>query len=99
MLSPMKKLLAIIVLGLFLTGCVAIGNQNLEIENKINEPKVIAVNVNSGGPWMRTIERGLKKAGFKVLRSSSVNEAIEVSGAANYMFYTNYRCEKVSNKF
>ena len=35
MLSPMKKLLAIIVLGLFLTGCVAIGNQNLEIENKI----------------------------------------------------------------
>jgi hypothetical protein len=80
MLSPMKKLLAIIVLGLFLTGCVAIGNQNLEIENKINEPKVIAVNVNSGGPWMRKIERGLKKAGFKVLRSSSVNEAIEVSG-------------------
>ena len=29
---------------------------------------------------MRKIERGLKKAGFKVLRSSSVNEAIEVSG-------------------
>ena len=76
----MKKLLGILVLGLLLTGCVAVGNQTLEIENKITDPKVIAVNVNKGGPWMREVERRLKKAGFKVLRSSSVNEAIEVSG-------------------
>ena len=76
----MKKLLSIIVLGSFLTGCVAVGNQTLEIENKISDPKVVAVNVNTGGPWMREIERRLKKAGFKVLRSGSVNEAIEVSG-------------------
>lgn len=62
------------------SGCVAVGNQTLEIENKITEPKIIAVNVNSGGPWMREIERRLKKQGFKVLRASSVNEAIEVSG-------------------
>ena len=76
----MKKFLSIIVLGSFLTGCVAVGNKTLEIENKISDPKVIAVNVNTGGPWMREIERRLKKAGFKVLRSGSVNEAIEVSG-------------------
>ena len=76
----MQKLLGIIIIGLFLTGCVAVGNQTLEIENKITDPKVIALNVNRGGPWMREIERRLKKAGFKVLRSSSVNEAIEVSG-------------------
>ena len=80
MVCLMKKLLSIIVLGSFLTGCVAVGNQTLEIENKISDPKVIAVNVNTGGPWMREIERRLKKAGFKVLRSGSVNEAIEVSG-------------------
>ena len=76
----MKKLLGIVVLGLILTGCVAVGNQTLEIENKITDPKIIAVNVNSGGPWMREIERRLKKQGFKVLRAASVNEAIEVSG-------------------
>jgi len=68
------------VLGLLLTGCVAIGNQTLEIENKISDPKVIAVNVNNGGSWMREIERRLKKSAFKVLRATSVNEAIEVSG-------------------
>ena len=79
----MKKLLSIIVLGSFLTGCVAVGNQTLEIENKISDPKVVAVNVNTGGPWMREIERRLKKTGFKVLRSGSVNEAIEVSGKKN----------------
>jgi hypothetical protein len=79
-LIKMKKLLAIIVLGLLLVGCVAIGNKTLEIENKISDPKIIALNVNSGGPWMREIERRLKKSGFKVLRASSVNEAIEVSG-------------------
>ena len=80
MVCQRKKLLSIIVLGSFLTGCVAVGNQTLEIENKISDPKVVAVNVNTGGPWMREIERRLKKAGFKVLRSGSVNEAIEVSG-------------------
>ena len=76
----MKKILSVIIIGSFLTGCVAVGNQTLEIENKISDPKVVAVNVNTGGPWMREIERRLKKAGFKVLRSGSVNEAIEVSG-------------------
>ena len=76
----MKKAIAIIVLGLWLGGCVAVGNQTLEIENKISDPKIIAVNVNSGGPWMREIERRLKKEGFKVLRAASINEAIEVSG-------------------
>ena len=80
MVCPMKKLLSIIVLGSFLTGCVAVGNQTLEIENKISDPKVVAVNVNTGGPWMREIERRLKKQGFKVLRAASVNEAIVVSG-------------------
>ena len=30
MVCPMKKLLSIIVLGSFLTGCVAVGNQTLE---------------------------------------------------------------------
>ncbi len=49
------------VLGLFLSGCVAVGNQTLVIENKISDPKIIAVNVNSGGPWMREIERRLEK--------------------------------------
>ena len=63
-----------------LSGCVAVGNQTLEVENKISQSKVIAVNVNTGGPWMREIERRLKKQGFKVLRAASVNEAIEVSG-------------------
>jgi hypothetical protein len=76
----MKKLFSIICLGLLLTSCVAIGNQTLEIENKITDSKILAVNVNSGGPWMREIERRLQKAGFTVLRSGSVNEAIEVSG-------------------
>ena len=52
----------------------------LEVENKITQEKVIALNANSGGPWMREIERRLKKQGFRVLRAASVNEAIEVSG-------------------
>jgi len=80
----MKKLinnsLNIIILGLLLTGCVAVGNLTLEVDNKISDPKVIAVNVTKGGPWMREIERRLKKSGFRVLRASSTNEAIEVSG-------------------
>ena len=76
----MKKLLGILVLGLLVASCVAIEDQTLEIKNKITEPKIIALNVNSGGPWMREIERRLKKEGFKVLRAASVNEAIEVSG-------------------
>ena len=76
----MKKIFKIIVLGLLLFGCVAVGNQTLEVENKITQEKVIALNANSGGPWMREIERRLKKQGFRVLRAASVNEAIEVSG-------------------
>ena len=76
----MSKILKILIFSFILTGCVAVGNQTLEVENKISQAKVIAVNVNTGGPWMREIERRLKKAGFKVLRSGSVNEAIEVSG-------------------
>ena len=76
----MFKIFQIILLGLFLTGCVAVGNQTLEVEEKISEQKVVAVNINSGGPWMREIEKRLKKAGFRVLRASSVNDAIEVSG-------------------
>ena len=74
------KFFYLFFLMIIVSGCVAVGNQTLEIENKITEPKIIAVNVNSGGPWMREIERRLKKQGFKVLRASSVNEAIEVSG-------------------
>ena len=76
----MLKIFQIILLGLFLSGCVAVGNQTLEVEEKISEEKVIAVNINTGGPWMREIEKRLKKAGFRVLRASSVNDAIEVSG-------------------
>ena len=63
----MKKILGVIVLGLLLTGCVAVGKQTLEVDNKISDPKVIAVNVNNGGPWMREVERRLKQSGFKVL--------------------------------
>tara|TARA_Y100000389_G_C17175930_1_gene371512 strand:- start:83 stop:565 length:483 start_codon:yes stop_codon:yes gene_type:complete len=76
----MSKIFKILILSFILTGCVAVGNQTLEVENKISQAKVIAVNVNTGGPWMREIERRLKKEGFKVLRAASVNEAIEVSG-------------------
>ena len=76
----MKKILKILVLGLLLTGCVAVGKQTLEVDNKISDPKVIAVNVTNGGPWMREVERRLKQSGFKVLRAASTNEAIEVSG-------------------
>ena len=76
----MLKILKLLIFSFILTGCVAVGNQTLEVENKISQAKVIAVNVNTGGPWMREIERRLKKQGFKVLRAASVNEAIEVSG-------------------
>jgi hypothetical protein len=76
----MSKIFKILILSFILTGCVAVGNQTLEVENKISQAKVIAVNVNTGGPWMREIERRLKKEGFKVLRAASINEAIEVSG-------------------
>ena len=76
----MKKLLGVLVLGLLVASCVAIEDQTLEIKNKITEPKIIALNVNSGGPWMREIERRLQRSGFQVLRAASVNEAIEVSG-------------------
>ena len=75
-----------IILIIIVSGCVAVGNQTLEVEEKIKAPKVVAVNINSGGPWMREIERRLKKEGFQVLRAASVNEAIEVSGKK----YINY---------
>ena len=55
----MLKIFQIILLGLFLSGCVAVGNQTLEVEEKISEQKVVAVNINSGGPWMREIEKRL----------------------------------------
>ena len=74
------KLFYLFFLMIIVSGCVAVGNQTLEVEEKIKAPKVVAVNINSGGPWMREIERRLKKEGFKVLRAASVNEAIEVSG-------------------
>ena len=74
------KLFYLFFLIIIVSGCVAVGNQTLEVEEKIKAPKVVAVNINSGGPWMREIERRLKKEGFKVLRAASVNEAIEVSG-------------------
>ena len=76
----MKKLLGILVLGIILTSCVAVGNVTLEVEEKIDAPKIIALNVNDGGPWMREIEGRLKKIGFKVLRAAGTNEAIEVEG-------------------
>ena len=76
----MKKFLAILVLGLLVTSCVATGTQTLSVDEKINAPKIIALNVTGGGPWMREIEKRLKKSGFKVLRAASVNEAIEVEG-------------------
>ena len=76
----MKKFLGILVLGLLVTSCVATGTQTLSVDEKINAPKIIALNVTGGGPWMREIEKRLKKSGFKVLRAASVNEAIEVEG-------------------
>ena len=54
--KSMKKLLGILVLGIILTSCVAVGNVTLEVEEKIDAPKIIALNVNDGGPWMREIE-------------------------------------------
>ena len=76
----MKKLLGILVLGLFISSCVATGKQTLSVDEKISAPKTIALNVYDGGPWMREIEKRLKQAGFTVLRSESINEAIEVEG-------------------
>jgi len=76
----MLKNFRILALGLILTSCVAVGNVTLEVEDKIDAPKIIAVNVTDGGPWMREIEVRLKKEGFKVLRAAGVNEAIEVDG-------------------
>ena len=76
----MLKNLRILALGLILTSCVAVGNVTLEVEDKIDAPKIIALNVTDGGPWMREIEVRLKKEGFRVLRAAGVNEAIEVDG-------------------
>ena len=76
----MLKNFRILALGLILTSCVAVGNVTLEVEDKIDAPKIIALNVTDGGPWMREIEVRLKKEGFKVLRAAGVNEAIEVDG-------------------
>ncbi len=41
----MKKAIAILVLGLLVASCVAVGNVTLEVEEKIDAPKIIAVNV------------------------------------------------------
>ena len=76
----MLKNFRILALGLILTSCVAVGNVTLEVEDKIDAPKIIALNVTDGGPWMREIEVRLKKEGFRVLRAAGVNEAIEVDG-------------------
>ena len=76
----MLKNFRILALGLILTSCVGVGNVTLEVEEKIDAPKIIAVNVTDGGPWMREIEVRLKKEGFRVLRAAGVNEAIEVDG-------------------
>ena len=76
----MKKAILILVLGLFITSCVATGKQTLSVDEKVSAPKIIALNVYDGGPWMREIEKRLKHAGFTVLRSESINEAIEVEG-------------------
>tara|TARA_B100001971_G_C17911967_1_gene393351 strand:- start:70 stop:591 length:522 start_codon:yes stop_codon:yes gene_type:complete len=65
---------------IFLISCIATGTQTLGVGKTINAPRIIALNVNDGGPWMREIEKRLKQSGFRVLRTAGINEAIEVDG-------------------
>ena len=76
----MIKFLSLYLSLLFLASCVATGTVTEYSTKKISDKRIIAANISNGGPWMREIERRLKKQGFKVLRAASVNEAIEVSG-------------------
>ena len=76
----MKKILEILIVGLLISSCIATGKQTLSVDEKISASKIIALNVYSGGPWMREVEKRLKQAGFTVLRSAGTNEAIEVEG-------------------
>ena len=76
----MIKIIQLFIVGALISSCVATGNVTLEVEDAIQSPKIIALNINNGGPWMREIEKRLKKEGFRVLRASSTNEAIETDG-------------------
>ena len=73
----MKKLLAIIVLGLMLVGC-ATGNQTIKVENKILAPKIIAIDANAG-PWMGEIIKRIKNAGFKVIMGAIAGERTNIN--------------------
>ena len=77
----MNKILPIILV-VVLSGCVAIGEQTLFPEQKIDAPKVISLNVSSGGPWMRDIERRLTRKGCKVLRSAG-RSSVEITKEKN----------------
>ena len=65
----------IIALISLITGCIAIGNVTLEVDNKIPYKQEIAINVDYKEPWIGEIERRLKKHGFRVLRTSSADKA------------------------
>ena len=74
----MYNLVKIFLVCCLLAGCAASGKQTISTASKVAADKIIAMNIDSGGPWMKEIEIRLKQSGFRVLRAASVNEAIEV---------------------
>ena len=76
----MYNLVKIFLVCCLLAGCAASGKQTISTSSKVAADKIIAMNIDSGGPWMKEIEIRLKQSGFRVLRAASVNEAIEVNG-------------------
>lgn len=71
----MKKFLAITSLCVLITAC-ATGQKTVLSDKRIDEPKVIALDA-PRTPWTIEIETRLKKAGFKVLRRSTLRKVTE----------------------
>ena len=93
----MNKILSIILV-VVCSGCVAIGEQTLFPEQQIDAPKVISLNVSSGGPWMREIERRLTKKGFRVLRSAG-RTSVEITNEKSLSNETKETFKKAETRY
>ncbi|RZI86373.1 MAG: hypothetical protein EOP38_01670 [Rubrivivax sp.] len=71
----MRKFLAVLLLCVLLAGC-ATGQKTVLTDKRIDGPKVIALDA-PRTPWTIEIEARLKKAGFKVLRKSTLRKVTE----------------------
>lgn len=70
------KLTILFLVGLLMSGCVSTKSQNIFVDKKIIQDKVIAVE-GTRATWVFEIEKRLREKGFKIKRYLSQNISVE----------------------